>query len=54
MTLLAPTAPATGERHRSSIGRYLEEFKKADGTVFMTFVRSVLIPKRGHSVQDAA
>lgn len=27
--------------------------KKADGTVFMTFVRSVLIPKRGHSVQDA-
>lgn len=28
--------------------------KKADGTVFMTFVRSVLIPKRGHSVQDAA
>jgi itaconyl-CoA hydratase len=28
--------------------------KKADGTVFMTFVRSVLIPKQGHSVQDAA
>jgi len=26
--------------------------KKADGTVFMTFVRSVLIPKRGHGVQD--
>lgn len=26
--------------------------KKADGTVFMTFVRSVLVPKRGHSVQD--
>ncbi len=26
--------------------------KKADGTVFMSFVRSVLIPKRGHSVQD--
>ncbi|HRP66766.1 MAG TPA: MaoC family dehydratase [Thauera sp.] len=26
--------------------------KKADGTVFMSFVRSVLIPKRGHGVQD--
>lgn len=26
--------------------------KKADGTEFMSFVRSVLIPKRGHSVQD--
>jgi acyl dehydratase len=28
--------------------------KKADGSVFMTFVRSVLIPKRGHGVQDHA
>jgi acyl dehydratase len=28
--------------------------KKADGTVFMSFIRSVLIPKRGHAVQDAA
>ena len=28
--------------------------KKADGTVPMTFVRSVLIPKQGHSVHDAA
>ena len=27
--------------------------RKADGTVFMTFVRNVLIPKRGHGVQDA-
>ena len=27
--------------------------KKADGTVFMTFVRNVLIPKQGHGVQDA-
>lgn len=26
--------------------------KKADGTVFMSFVRSVLIPKRGYAVQD--
>lgn len=26
--------------------------KKADGTVFMTFVRSALIPKRGHGVED--
>lgn len=28
--------------------------KKADGTVFMSFVRSVLIPKRGHGVGDPA
>jgi itaconyl-CoA hydratase len=26
--------------------------RKADGTVFMSFVRSVLIPKRGHGVGD--
>ena len=26
--------------------------KKADGTVFMSFVRSALIPKRGHGVGD--
>lgn len=28
--------------------------KKADGTVFMTFVRKMLIPKRGHAVDDKA
>ena len=28
--------------------------RKADGTTVMTFVRSVLIPKRGHGVQDIA
>ena len=28
--------------------------KKADGTIFMTFVRSALIPRRGHGVEDAA
>ncbi|HKO06821.1 MAG TPA: MaoC family dehydratase [Alphaproteobacteria bacterium] len=28
--------------------------KKADGTVFMTFERSVLVPKRGHAVDDQA
>lgn len=27
---------------------------KADGTVFMSFVRSMLIPKRGHAVDDKA
>ena len=27
--------------------------KKADGTVFMTFERSILTPKRGHGVGDA-
>jgi acyl dehydratase len=26
--------------------------RKADGTVVMTFVRSALIPKRGHAVED--
>lgn len=28
--------------------------RKADGTVFMTFVRMSLIPKRGHAVDDLA
>ncbi len=28
--------------------------KKADGTIFMTFERSMLIPKRGHAVDDQA
>jgi itaconyl-CoA hydratase len=28
--------------------------KKADGTVFMSFERQVLVPKRGHAVDDAA
>lgn len=28
--------------------------KKADGTVFMTFERTMLIPKRGHGVEDKA
>jgi itaconyl-CoA hydratase len=28
--------------------------KKADGTVFMTYERSMLVPKRGHGVDDIA
>ncbi len=28
--------------------------KKADGTVFMTYERTMLIPKRGHAVDDKA
>jgi acyl dehydratase len=28
--------------------------KKADGTVFMTYERSILVPKRGHAVDDVA
>lgn len=28
--------------------------KKADGTIFMTFIRSALIPKRGHGTGDSA
>lgn len=28
--------------------------RKADGTVFMTFERTMLIPKRGHAVDDKA
>ena len=28
--------------------------KKADGTVFMTFERSVLVPTRGHGIDDQA
>lgn len=26
--------------------------KKADGTIFMTFERTVLVPKRGHAIDD--
>jgi hypothetical protein len=26
--------------------------KKADGTAFMTFERSILVPRRGHAVDD--
>ncbi|MCH8810054.1 MAG: MaoC family dehydratase, partial [Proteobacteria bacterium] len=28
--------------------------KKADGTVFMTYERTMMIPKRGHGVDDPA
>jgi acyl dehydratase len=28
--------------------------RKADGTAFMSFERSILVPKRGHAVEDAA
>jgi acyl dehydratase len=28
--------------------------RKADGTVFMTYERSFLVPKRGHAIDDAA
>jgi acyl dehydratase len=28
--------------------------RKADGTIFMSFVRSVLIPRRGHGIEEAA
>jgi itaconyl-CoA hydratase len=27
--------------------------RKADGTLFMTYERSILVPKRGHAVDDA-
>ncbi|HEX7926350.1 MAG TPA: MaoC family dehydratase, partial [bacterium] len=28
--------------------------KKADGTEFMSYLRTVLVPKRGHGVDDQA
>jgi hypothetical protein len=28
--------------------------RKADGTVFMTYERTILVPKRGHAVDDIA
>ena len=28
--------------------------RKADGTVFMTYERTILVPRRGHAVDDAA
>ena len=38
--------PAQGIVTVRTIGR------KADGTVFMTYQRTVLVPKRGHAVED--
>ena len=41
-------------RPNHGIGTGRTTGRKADGTLFMTFVRSALIPRRGHGVEDAA
>jgi acyl dehydratase len=43
---------ASGSRPHHGIVTVRTTGKKADGTVFMTFERSVLIPMRGHAVDD--
>jgi citrate lyase subunit beta / citryl-CoA lyase len=49
MNLLAPAAPtpAAGERHRGSIGRYLEEFKNGRGLRTLSRPYGVLPPVDG-------
>ena len=44
----------SGSRPNQGIVTVRTTGKKADGTIFMTFVRSALIPRRGHGVEDAA
>ena len=44
----SPKRPTQGIVTVRTIGR------KADGTVFMSFERTVLVPKRGHAVDDRA
>ena len=45
---LSQSRPTQGIVTVRTIGR------KADGTVFMSFERTVLVPKRGHAVDDRA
>jgi itaconyl-CoA hydratase len=47
-------ARASASRPTQGIVTVRTTGKKADGTVFMTYERSFLVPKRGHSVDDVA
>lgn len=42
----------SAERPNQGIVTVKTTGKKADGTVFVTYERSVLVPKRGHAVDD--
>jgi itaconyl-CoA hydratase len=44
----------SGSRPNAGIVTIRTTGKKADGTVFMTFERTILVPKRGHAVDDRA
>ena len=44
----------SGSRPTQGIVTVRTTGKKADGTVFMTYERSFLVPKRGHAVDDVA
>ncbi len=44
----------SGSRPNQGIVTARTTGKKADGTVFMTYERAFLVPKRGHAVDDAA
>jgi itaconyl-CoA hydratase len=48
------TVRESGSRPHQGIVAARTTGKKADGTVFMTYERSILVPKRGHGVDDAA
>ena len=53
--LTAPVFPGDTVYARTTIRDALTTFTegyKADGTVFLSFERSCLIPKRGHAVDD--
>ena len=47
-------ARASSSRPTQGIVTVRTTGRKADGTVFMTYERSFLVPKRGHAVEDAA
>ncbi|MBM7061017.1 MaoC family dehydratase [Pseudomonas sp. UL073] len=42
----------SGSRPTQGIVTVRTTGKKADGTIFMTFERTVLVPKRGHAIDD--
>ena len=45
-------SPAAGGRARPRASSPSPRAPKADGTLVMEFKRTMLIPKRGHSVED--
>ena len=47
-------ARVSGSRPTQGIVTVRTTGRKADGTVFMTYERSFLVPKRGHAVDDVA
>ena len=46
------TKRESGSRPEQGIVTVKTTGKKSDGTIFMTYERTVLVPKRGHAVED--